>query len=96
MNNEKSIKSNRVRHLSRKALEPYINAGRQRPALYAEIAEEMGRLDGKNQGPIYYRQEVAGWLHENEDKRVEPRLGIGLLLIRAAERICNEKGKRFL
>ena len=77
-------KTNRARHESRRALAKLIKAGRKDPSLYGRIGNKMQRLDREH--ATYFRQDVAVWLHEDEQMRVEPRLGAGLLLIRAGEK----------
>lgn len=81
-----------ARAASKEFLAPLIKAGRRNPALYPKMAEAMTELEGGKT----HRQSVANWLHENEEKRVEPQLGTGLLLRKVGKvviKAIKSKGK---
>jgi len=54
------------------------------------VAELTRRLNAKVSTTIT-RQDVEGWLHPKKDKRREPRLGVGLLLIETGMEVIKEK-----
>jgi hypothetical protein len=61
------------------------------PRAKTQIADELTALTGHR----YLRQEVYRWLHPDPEKRQEPQLTVGLLLI-AAARLANERRRRRL
>ena len=46
------------------------------------IADELMR---RSPGVIYWPQEIGGWLSADVERRVEPKYGVGLKLLRACE-----------
>jgi hypothetical protein len=81
--------TNAADRLAERLLGPLIKAGRARPALYTEIADEMTARTGIK----HFRQMVACWLHPNHEQRVEPRLGAGLLLAEVGTKIDRKARK---
>jgi hypothetical protein len=61
------------------------------PRAKTQIAAELTALTGRR----YLRQEVYRWLHPDPEKRQEPQLTVGLLLV-AAARLAKEKRRRRL
>lgn len=53
------------------------------------LRERMSQALGK---PVH-RQIVEGWLHADPDRRVEPKLGLGLILMREASLLINGEVK---
>lgn len=49
------------------------------------VVDRLTELTGKK----VHRQMVAEWLHPDAEKRVEPRLGIGLMLMQIQTEICH-------
>jgi len=41
----------------------------------------------KKQGVKVHRQQVECWLHSNPEKRMQPRFGMGLLLVDAGDEV---------
>lgn len=60
------------------ALAPLIEYASHNPGTIARVTERMCKLTGKN----VHRQLVESWLHVDPEKRVEPRLSTGLLLLK--------------
>lgn len=61
---------------------------------FACIAERMQRIARRSptgRAEVYHRQEVSQWLHADPDKRVEPKLGAGLMIIEAVRELEAEK-----
>lgn len=84
-------KTNRARKFAADAVERIVVAGRKTPNLYVKIAQRMTTRSGEQ----FHRQEVAAWLHEDAAKRIEPRLGAGLLLLDVATKLlARRKAKR--
>lgn len=50
------------------------------------VVKRLTELTG---GKKIHRQMVAEWLHPEAEKRVEPRLGIGLMLMKIQTEICH-------
>lgn len=65
-----------------KALRKYIKLAATRRGFSTAVCEELAKLTRPRQK--WHRQEVEAWLHPDAAKRIEPRLGAGLLLLRAA------------
>lgn len=73
-----------TKRLSGQALERLIKHVQKTRGETTAIVNELTKLTGQTQ----YRQNVEEWLHPDSEKRVEPRLGVGLaLLIIAARRV---------
>jgi hypothetical protein len=71
--------------VSEQALAEAIEFARE-PRAKTQIAAELSRLTGRR----YLRQEVYRWLHPDPEKRQEPQLTVGLLLV-AAARLAREQ-----
>ena len=59
------------------ALRPLIEYVQNNTGASQQIAAHLTRLTGTKQ----YRQNVEEWLHADQDRRTEPRFGMGLLLM---------------
>ena len=71
-----------TKRLASDALAPLIQFANAHPGTFERIAQRLAT----ETGTVQYRQNVEGWLHENPKLRVEPRLGMGLLLLSLWER----------
>jgi hypothetical protein len=63
------------------ALAPLIEHVQNNPGTITNLAGRLATLTGEKQ----YRQNVGEWLHPEPAKRIEPRFGMGLLLVRVYE-----------
>ena len=61
-----------------KALKPLIAYAAKQPGFKERLAAYLSEKTGTK----VFRQQVAEWLHHDQSKRSEPRLGAGLLLIK--------------
>lgn len=50
---------------------------------------ELAKILSDKTGEKIYRQYVENWLHPDPEKRIEPKLGIGLLLIEEGNRLIG-------
>lgn len=60
------------------------------------VARKMEKIDP---GHVYYRQEVRSWLKEggrHKSQRVEPRYGIGCVLLMACKAVLGDDSKKEL
>jgi hypothetical protein len=60
-----------------------------RPATTTALAEALSARTGKK----IHRQMVEGWLNPDRDKAIEPKLGIGLLLIEEGKKLIEAPKK---
>lgn len=74
-----------MKECSNRALAPLIKYA-QSPQGKGTIQELSRRLT-KLSGETVYRQQVQNWINPDKDKRVEPKLGIGLLLVAEGSRM---------
>ena len=81
--------TNRAKEFGAKALEKLVKYGRRNTKIYQLIADEMT----KRANAKFHRQEIAVWLHEDEERRIEPRLGAGLLLIDVGNKVAKKNCK---
>lgn len=70
-------------------LEQTAQIASQVPGGFTAIAAELTRITGDS----FTRKEVHAWLNPSVEKRVEPKLGIALNLIVAAERVSYAHDK---
>lgn len=68
-------------------LAPIIKWAKDKPKAEALIAAAMS---SPRRGEIYYRQEVALWLHPDPNRRKQPSFGTGLVLMEACKRLMEE------
>jgi hypothetical protein len=73
------------------ALAALIEYAQQNIGTVKRIAEALTALTGQT----VYRQYVGLWLHPVPGKRVEPPLGMGLLLIQEGYRLAKGRAFRF-
>lgn len=73
--------------LTARALAPVFKLAATRKKVADELAAEISRMTGTH----YVRQDVEPWLKEDPAKRVEPRFGMGLVLLRAFRRVRLKK-----
>lgn len=66
-----------TKRLSGQALQRLIKHVQNTRGETTAIVNELTKLTGQTQ----YRQNVEEWLHPDPEKRVEPRLGVGLALL---------------
>lgn len=59
------------------ALQPLIEYAKENPGTITKLAARLSELTGATQ----YRQNIGEWLHPDPAKRIEPRFGMGLLLL---------------
>ncbi len=71
------------------ALRLVANNDGAKSAIVAKMTE-LARKKAVNKAEMYHRQEINFWLHADPAKRIEPKLGIGLLLIEAAEAVAED------
>ena len=75
------------------ALEPLIAFAEANRGTYAKISQVLTARIGETQ----HRQNVRSWLHTDPAKRVEPRFGIGLMLLEIGAELgalgCPESGQ---
>ena len=45
-------------------------------------------------GEAVYRQSIEGWVHPDPEKRVQPRLGMGLVMLETVKRLEAEDKKK--
>ncbi len=69
--------------VSNAILEPSARIASGVPGGLTAIAAELSKSTGES----YSRAEVHRWLNPVAEKRVEPKLGIAMLLMAAAERV---------
>jgi hypothetical protein len=69
---------NLTEQLANESLEPLIRHAQQNPGTVTTLAARIMELTGEKQ----YRQNVGAWLHPDAKLRIEPRFGMGLLLLR--------------
>lgn len=73
------------------ALQPIIDFCAQNPGTQALIRAELDRQTGLR----WDRINIMRWLHPDPEKRVEPGLGAGLLLVEAGhEVVARERRKQ--
>lgn len=65
-------------HVSETALAPLIKYCNENPGAKSELALKMTEAVGYT----IQRQVVEGWMHKDPEKRVEPKLGMGIVLMR--------------
>lgn len=53
------------------------------------LAERLTKVTGEN----VYRQSIEGWIHPDPTKRVQPRLGMGLIMLATVKRLEAEDRK---
>lgn len=70
---------------SRKYLQHIIKLNKLLPGFNAAMAQEMSKRLGKK----IHRQSMALWLHDNDKKRIEPRLGVGLILVEVGKVVAK-------
>ena len=70
-----------TKQLASEALEPLIRHAQQNPGTVTKLATRIMEETGTKQ----YRQNVGDWLHADPELRIEPRFGMGLLLLRLCE-----------
>jgi len=70
-----------TKQLASEALTPLIRHAQRNPGTVAKLATRLMELTGAKQ----YRQNVGDWLHADPELRIEPRFGMGLLLMRLWE-----------
>lgn len=68
----------KTKRVSDEALQPLIDFVNSEPGRKAELTRRMADELGS---PVH-RQLVEGWVHPTPDKRVEPRMGLGIILLR--------------
>ena len=54
-----------------------------------EVAKQLKRRTGRK----VRLQTVAAWLHEDPERRQQPRFGVGLLLVQIGKEIINHAAK---
>lgn len=64
-------------------IEPVVKMAKRR-GFTARLTRELNRI---SQGRKWHRQQVDRYLHPDPDQRSEPMLGLGLVLIEAANRV---------
>jgi hypothetical protein len=67
-----------TKELASEALAPLIRHAQQNPGTVTKLATRLMEETGTKQ----YRQNVGDWLHADPELRIEPRFGMGLLLLR--------------
>jgi hypothetical protein len=67
-----------TKQLASEALEPLIRHAQKNPGTVTKLATRIMEETGTKQ----YRQNVGDWLHADPELRIEPRFGMGLLLLR--------------
>jgi len=75
-----------------RVIAPLANFART-PAARAAILDTMNRIAPNDNGKPWRRQEIDVWLHPDPARRHEPRLGAGLALIEAVERVIEASRK---
>ena len=71
------------------SLAPLIQFAQANPGTLTRLAVRLKELTGENQ----YRQNIGEWLHPDPAKRIEPRFGMGLLLVQVWEaELSKESG----
>ena len=70
---------------AKKNLLPLIKYAAKNKGTMTIVADRLSKLTGKK----IVRQMVERWLNEDDNKRDEPRLGIGLYLIEVQTEICH-------
>lgn len=70
-----------------KALAPLIKlrAENKGAGITMKVADKLEALTGEPS----HRQMVAAWLHPNENERIQPRFGTGLLLLKIQSELCK-------
>lgn len=76
------------RQLSRDFLEPYIKLRKKHRGFTRHLVVVMAEMTGES----VHRQEIEKWLCAKESDRVEPRLGVALALVRAANELAAREG----
>ena len=73
-----------TRRLANAALRDVIAARASDPGFLARLIAEMNRLEPTAE---FYRQQVEPWLCSDPERRVEPRLSVGLLILKAFDNL---------
>lgn len=71
------------------ALKPLIDHAQKHRGTIIELADVMSNRTGQK----IYRQSVEKWIHPEADKRIEPKLGIGLILIEEGRKVIEKAVK---
>lgn len=77
----------KTKAVSDTALQPlidFVNAENGRKA-------QLARLLGEAMGTEVHRQLVEGWVHPDPNKRVEPRMGLGIILLRVGGEMMGHR-----
>lgn len=80
--NEQNTKS-----VSDLALEPLAKFAKKNPGTKAELARRLSERLGRK----VHRQVAEGWTHPEQGKRVEPKLGLGLIILDEAQKMIEGK-----
>jgi len=67
------------------ALKPLIDFAQKNRGTIITLADILSRRTGQT----IFRQSVEKWLHPDAKKRMEPKLGIGLLLLEEGARVIE-------
>ena len=82
----KTQKVDSTRHASA-MLEPLIRMCREKYGLQADVVRRLNARMAAPVAPV----NVSRWLHEDPAMRVEPLMGMGLLLLEVAREIASER-----
>jgi len=78
-------KMTKTSELAFKALKPLLRHTEKNRGTVAVIVEKLKKRTGLE----FHRQHVELWVHHDLKKRVEPRLGAGLLLLEIQKELCG-------
>jgi hypothetical protein len=71
------MKNTTSEHIAGEVLEPLIRYSEKHRGTYQKITQLLTDATGE----VQHRQNVHQWLHPDPRERVEPRFGIGLMLL---------------
>ena len=66
-------------------IEPVVRLAKKKPGFVARLTREMNKV---SQGRQWHRQQIWALVNPDAEKRRQPLLGLGLVLIDAAHRVA--------
>lgn len=85
----KNVKPQHPDALKAEFIDPIAAHCHRTPGALAELVRQMNEMSGVT----WHRQQIETYLQAEPAKRIEPRLGMGLLLRKAFESLNGKDGK---
>lgn len=76
--------------LAERTLAPVRRYVEATPGNSRKLAEKVAKETGES----VFRQNVEAWIHPDPEKRVQPRLGMGLALVRVAKKLERDEARK--